>query len=69
MYEGLTRLEGAYQQIQRKIAIWVTNDPQFVISDKINATEVLNYIPRWPLILNLFGACFCMGASAIYHLF
>ena len=30
---------------------------------------ILNYVPRWPLIVHLTTGCFCLGASAIFHLF
>ena len=30
---------------------------------------VLNYVDRWPLIINLLAACFCLGSSAVFHLF
>ena len=34
----------------------------------MTADEVLNNMPIWPLAINVFSACFCMGCSAIYHL-
>lgn len=37
--------------------------PQF-----LKAEEILNEISLWPLFVNIFSACFCMGCSAIYHL-
>ena len=36
--------------------------------DFLDANEILNYVPIWPLIMNMLSACFCMGCSAIYHL-
>lgn len=27
------------------------------------------YVPKWPLIVHLLSACFCLGSSAIFHLF
>ena len=34
----------------------------------LTADEILNEMPIWPLAINVFSACFCMGCSAIYHL-
>jgi len=34
----------------------------------LTANQILNDVPIWPLIVNIFSACFCMGCSAIYHL-
>ena len=36
--------------------------PNFMTAD-----EILNEMPVWPLAINVFSACFCMGCSAIYH--
>lgn len=30
---------------------------------------LLNYVPKWPMYVHMFGAVFCLGASAIFHLF
>ena len=37
--------------------------------DFLDADQILNYVPLWPLGINVFSACFCMGCSAVYHLF
>ena len=34
-----------------------------------DAKKVMNETSVVPLTLNIFAACFCMGCSAIYHLF
>ena len=34
----------------------------------LDADQILNEVPIWPLIINIFSACFCMGCSAIFHL-
>jgi len=44
-------------QLQKEIA------PEF-----LNAEQILNEVPIWPMIINIFSACFCMGCSAIYHM-
>ena len=31
--------------------------------------DVLSETSVWPLTAHIFGACFCMGCSAIFHLF
>mmetsp|Transcript_10934 Transcript_10934/g.14750 ORF Transcript_10934/g.14750 Transcript_10934/m.14750 type:complete len:226 (-) Transcript_10934:76-753(-) len=43
--------------LQEKIA------PEF-----LNADQILNEVPLWPLGINIFSACFCMGCSALFHL-
>ena len=35
----------------------------------LKADDIMNFVPVWPLGINAFSACFCMGCSAIYHLF
>lgn len=34
----------------------------------LDARQILNEVPIWPLTINIFSACFCMGCSALYHL-
>ena len=34
----------------------------------LDADEILNYTPIYPLVINIFSACFCMGCSATFHL-
>lgn len=31
-------------------------------------SEILNDVARWPLVVHLLSAMFCLGSSAIYHL-
>lgn len=31
--------------------------------------KVLAYVPSWPLVVHLFSGFFCLGFSAMYHLF
>lgn len=45
------------------------DDPDFKLSDVINANIVLTYIDRWPLIVHILSAMFCLGCSSIFHLF
>ena len=40
-----------------------------IAPDFLTAEQILNEVPMWPLFINIFSACFCMGCSAIYHLF
>ena len=39
-----------------------------VAPDFLAADQILNEVPIWPLGINVFSACFCMGCSALYHL-
>jgi adiponectin receptor len=39
------------------------------MSSVISIEYLLNYIPRWPMFVNLITACICLGMSAIYHNF
>lgn len=34
-----------------------------------NVDEFMNYVSRWPLFAHMASACFCLGCSAVYHLF
>lgn len=34
-----------------------------------NVDEFLNYVSRWPLFAHMISAVFCLGMSAVYHLF
>jgi len=64
----LENLIDQHETIKAKFSIWVKNDPMFAIGDIIDYPLVLTYVSRWPLIVHLLSACFCMGCSAIYHL-
>lgn len=35
----------------------------------IQEDYLLNYIPRWPMFVNLLSACACLGLSATFHQF
>jgi len=64
----IARLQLAYDDIEAKLAIWVLNDPTYHVQDLMNPTVVLNYVSRWPLVVHMLSACFCLGCSAMYHL-
>jgi len=64
----LQNLIDQHDTIKKKFAVWVSNDPMFAISSIIDYPLVLVYVPRWPMIVHLLSACFCMGCSTIYHL-
>ena len=66
---GINNLQNAYVHIQKKINIWIMDDPEFKVSDHLLTSSILNYTPRWPMIVNAFSAVFCLGASAWFHLF
>lgn len=34
-----------------------------------SADIILSYIPIWPLLTNIFSAFFCLGCSAVFHLY
>lgn len=40
---------------------------QVVIDGMLAPSEVLNYVPLWPLYVNMLAAVFCFGFSAYYH--
>ena len=48
---------------------YMTQVQNEIAPDFLNAEEILNEVPLWPLFINIFSACFCMGCSALYHLF
>ena len=66
---GIVNLERAVLTIQKKINIWLVDDADFKVSDHLGTEAILNYTPRWPLIVHAFSAVFCLGSSALYHLF
>ena len=47
----------------------MVNDSHFKITDHLETVQILNYTPRWPLVVHALSAVFCLGASALYHLF
>jgi len=70
LYKALNQLRNIYGDIKQKISIWSSNDQMYQVSNIIGETPlILNYIARWPLIVHLATGCFCLGASAIFHLF
>ena len=38
-------------------------------ADIINTEQVLTYVPRWPLVVNILSAIMCLGLSSVYHLY
>ena len=65
---GLQELQNNFNEISTQIDTWYKDDSNFKISDYIDPSQILNYVPTWPLIVNLLSACFCLGASTLYHL-
>jgi adiponectin receptor len=43
-------------------------NPKFELASAIDPESVLTYVPRWPLVVHLISAVFCLGSSATYHL-
>lgn len=43
-------------------------NPEYELASAISPEDVLTYVPRWPLMVHLISAVFCLGASASYHL-
>jgi len=39
------------------------------IGKLIQAEEILTYVDRWPLAINMLSAIFCLGCSAVFHLY
>ena len=33
----------------------------------MSSETILTYVARWPLMVHLFSACFCLGCSALFH--
>lgn len=65
---GLQNLQLNLANIEENVKEWYSNDDDFSISDLLDPSKILTYVPTWPLILNLLSASFCLGASALYHL-
>jgi len=47
--------------------IYLTINPKFELASIINPDSVLTYVPRWPLLVHLTSAVFCLGCSALFH--
>lgn len=45
----------------------IMNSPKLI--DLIIVDKVLAYVPSWPLVVHLISGFFCLGFSALYHLF
>ena len=43
--------------------------PSEKIQKIIVPDEILTYVSRWPIAINILAAIFCMGCSTIFHLF
>ena len=43
------------------------NSPKLI--DLIIVDKVLAYVPSWPLVVHLISGFFCLGFSAMFHLF
>lgn len=67
--QGLKNLEGVFDSIKSKIKIWTMRSAGYELSQTYDTNTLLTYTAKWPLIVNLFSACFCLGASACFHLF
>lgn len=60
----------AFKDVESKMQIWLRNDPHLEYDpDTFDAKYVLTYVSRWPLVVNLVSASFCLGCSAFFHLF
>ena len=71
MEHGLKNLEDLFQDLLKNVNLIMETDLKqeiLLLSGKISADEVLNYVPRWPLLVHLFSAVFCLSASAAFHL-
>ena len=44
-------------------------NPTYDMTKIIDTEVILNFVPRWPVFINLITACICLGLSAIYHNF
>lgn len=67
---GVALAQQAFNDIEKKISIWVSNDPTLEVdSDTFSPELILTYVPRWPLLVHLGSACFCFGSSTIFHQF
>ena len=51
------------ENMQEKMSMLLTDGHELVVKD------VLTYVPRWPLLVHIFSAAFCLGCSSVYHLF
>lgn len=63
---SMTELNDFYLD-QAKIMEFKEKNPKFDMSTVIQEDYLLNYIPRWPMFVNLLSACLCLGLSATFH--
>jgi len=66
---GMENLSNLYADIHSKIKApgqeWKSAD----LIEQIAPENILVYVPKWPLIVHILSALFCLGASAAFHLF
>ena len=67
--KGINTLKEVSNNLDKKIMLLIKNDPVYELSNDINHPLVLNYVSRWPLACFILFSCFCLGCSAVYHLF
>ena len=48
---------------------FIASNPGYDMTSLIDTATVLNFVPRWPVFINLITACLCLGLSATYHNF
>lgn len=42
---------------------------EMIVTEFLQPSEILTYVPKWPLYIFLAAAVFCLGSSAVYHTF
>jgi channel protein (hemolysin III family) len=66
LFRSMTELNLFYLD-QTKIMDFKGKNPDFDMTTVIEEDYLLNYIPRWPMFVNLLSACLCLGLSATFH--
>lgn len=55
------------QQLASK-ATYLNQVQKDIAPDFLSVSEILNEVPIYPLMINIFSAVFCLGCSALYHM-
>lgn len=68
LYKGISQLSQFYSDVD-KMQSFKRLHPFYDMGEVIDSEQVLNYVPRWPIYVNLLAAAICMFLSVIYHNF
>ena len=66
--EGLENLK-TFVEDDQSLTDFAALHPAFDLSDLVSPTQILTFVPRWPMVVNIISAVLCLGLSAVFHQF